>query len=620
MSEKLTNSEIPVEKTPEQIAQELEKKAKELEASGNKTESERKLTLAKKVRAIESDTVTGTTEVKLKNLQANLPELEKKDFEDAKKTAGIVVAGAGLTIAVKTISDKIDNSGLGALGFKDVIKDWLKENLTEEPSEDDGPFDKFIHKLKLVFLTPFALAFGLSKEDLKTKTEGVVAEVKDEEGKKAEDLKNDPKTIEAEKIGKDVAYNHMIDHVFNRQNRKEFSGWWSSIGEGIQDGTWKKDEKNAEKELSESAKRILHYDFIKGKTYNELKVYKNKPETMDIPNIKEEKEQQAAKLAINSILNIENETWIENNLKTELPNWKDRPIYETMTSLYKGIGFEKIVRIKKSLEGVDWKNPGDITAKISTLMLTKNGNGNYGGIVGENLESFRSQGLDNEVVTRVLDTDGHRTVKDYRNNVLKGTPYKNPLAQKFLLDLTEEKGFSKKVMGLFNAFGFQKYSENFAQGENLTVRQLLILKALTKGETNPENMSKGMRAEVFMVLFGIIFEKNPISLTGDKIIEFIKSPDNKYVKEVYEFVGTQVDRTSYEGMLIAMGVGEDALKLLNEIREKDPAIFYGTITFISLSFVAAYYFRVPMITASIARTIIIAGAGMAGITYIGSKG
>lgn len=619
MSEKLTNSEIPVEKTPEQIAQELEKKAKELEASWNKTESERKLTLAKKVRAIESDTVTGTTEVKLKNLQANLPELEKKDFEDAKKTAWIVVAWAWLTIAVKTISDKIDNSGLGALGFKDVIKDWLKENLTEEPSEDDGPFDKFIHKLKLVFLTPFALAFGLSKEDLKTKTEWVVAEVKDEEWKKAEDLKNDPKTIEAEKIWKDVAYNHMIDHVFNRQNRKEFSGWWSSIWEWIQDWTWKKDEKNAEKELSESAKRILHYDFIKGKTYNELKVYKNKPETMDIPNIKEEKEQQAAKLAINSILNIENETWIENNLKTELPNWKDRPIYETMTSLYKWIWFEKIVRIKKSLEWVDWKNPWDITAKISTLMLTKNWNWNYWGIVWENLESFRSQWLDNEVVTRVLDTDWHRTVKDYRNNVLKGTPYKNPLAQKFLLDLTEEKWFSKKVMWLFNAFWFQKYSENFAQWENLTVRQLLILKALTKWETNPENMSKWMRAEVFMVLFWIIFEKNPISLTWDKIIEFIKSPDNKYVKEVYEFVWTQVDRTSYEGMLIAMGVWEDALKLLNEIREKDPAIFYWTITFISLSFVAAYYFRVPMITASIARTIIIAWAWMAGITYIWSK-
>lgn len=181
MSEKLYNTNIQVDKTPEEIAQELEKKAKELEASWKKAEAERKIALAKKVRAIESSTVTGTTEVKLKNLQSSLGELEKKDFEEAKKapvikdnedsknTSKTIVAWAWLTTAAKAVSDKIDESWLWKLGLKDAIKEWITEAIENKPEEWSGFFEKFIYKFKMVFLTPFALAFWVDLKWLKGK-------------------------------------------------------------------------------------------------------------------------------------------------------------------------------------------------------------------------------------------------------------------------------------------------------------------------------------------------------------------------------------------------------------------------------------------------------------------
>ncbi|EKE26873.1 MAG: hypothetical protein ACD_4C00133G0001 [uncultured bacterium (gcode 4)] len=290
-----------------------------------------------------------------------------------------------------------------------------------------------------------------------------------------------------------------------------------------------------------------------------------------------------------------------------------------MNALYEWIGFEKIVRIKNSLDWVDWKNPWSVTSRISSLMFQKNSNWTYSGIVGENLESLRSQWVDNEVITRVIDGDGSRNIKDYRNQILKGTPYKNPEAQKFMVELVKEWGLASNMVWIINEFWFWDYANSFENWDAFTVRQLLILKSITWWKTDLASMSKGTRAELYMALFGIIFEKNPISLTGKKIIEFANTPNNKYVEEIVEFIWTQVDRASYEWMLVSIWLTEDSLKLLNEVREKNPSIFYWAISFISLSFVAAYYVRVPMITATVAIAIIKGAAWMAWITYIWSK-
>ena len=65
-------------------------------------------------------------------------------------------------------------------------------------------------------------------------------------------------------------------------------------------------------------------------------------------------------------------------------------------------------------------------------------------------------------------------------------------------------------------------------------------------------MDKGTRAELYMAIFGIVLEKNPVAMPGKKLIEFVNSPTNEYVAEISEFIGMQVDRATYEGMLTFM--------------------------------------------------------------------
>lgn len=153
------------EKTPEQIAGVLDESANSLEAEGKALEAKRKRGVAEKVRGLK-------TEVELQKLQSTLPIHEKKDIEEARKEANAVLAtataGAGIAIAAKTLSDTIDNSAIGKMGLKDTIKEWLSETLAEEADPEDGFVGKMLHKIKMLFLTPFAMAFGV---DLKKKGE-----------------------------------------------------------------------------------------------------------------------------------------------------------------------------------------------------------------------------------------------------------------------------------------------------------------------------------------------------------------------------------------------------------------------------------------------------------------
>jgi hypothetical protein len=55
----------------------------------------------------------------------------------------------------------MEKTGLGKLGIKDSIKEWLTEALLEKPDPEDGFFGKFMYKLQLMFLLPFAKVFGV---------------------------------------------------------------------------------------------------------------------------------------------------------------------------------------------------------------------------------------------------------------------------------------------------------------------------------------------------------------------------------------------------------------------------------------------------------------------------
>jgi hypothetical protein len=179
MAPEVLKGEKAPEQTPAEIAKELEKKATQLDIEGKKAEATRKRELAKKVRA--SETVTGTTEIKLQSLQSGLSDLEQKDLKEARKVAVGVATTAGLAVAATSLVDKMDNSALGNLGIKDSIRKWITETLSEEPGEGADFLDKIMHNITKMFLTPFAKMFGV---DL-GKKEG---EKKDnEEGKKKDD-------------------------------------------------------------------------------------------------------------------------------------------------------------------------------------------------------------------------------------------------------------------------------------------------------------------------------------------------------------------------------------------------------------------------------------------------
>ncbi len=80
----------------------------------------------------------------------------------------------------------MEGTGLGKLGIKDSIKDWLKEEIAEEPGEGSDFFDKIIHKLKMIFLVRIAKMVGI---DLSKKKEGKEDENR-QTATKEEDAKN----------------------------------------------------------------------------------------------------------------------------------------------------------------------------------------------------------------------------------------------------------------------------------------------------------------------------------------------------------------------------------------------------------------------------------------------
>ena len=211
----------------------------------------------------------------------------------------------------------------------------------------------------------------------------------------------------------------MVEHIFRKSQRKNFDGWWSAVGKALWDGTVGKTEKEQKDEADKYAEIVLRSDAIHDSNFSQLKAYEQ--DTKKIAGeIKLEKTLPEAKklayiqLALSSIVSNENETWMNENLHKKYPDWRKEKLGESMNGIYLGIGYERIEKIKNSIEQVDWSSPTDFMTKVSSMMIYKtkiNGQDSYGGLVGENIESLRDQGMSNEVVSRILfDAEGKSTV------------------------------------------------------------------------------------------------------------------------------------------------------------------------------------------------------------------
>lgn len=173
----------PEIKTPGELIRRLEAKSQK--------------TLADKVRTIEQ-TVTDGTESKWKKLQSELPDAEKKEIEKIlkdenpevgnrlKTVAWATVWATGIALAIDQLDGSMEKTGLGKLGIKESIKEWITETLTEELPQDADFFDKFMHKIKMMFLTPFAKIFGVNLAKKEGKGDGKKEE---KEGKKDQEDK-----------------------------------------------------------------------------------------------------------------------------------------------------------------------------------------------------------------------------------------------------------------------------------------------------------------------------------------------------------------------------------------------------------------------------------------------
>lgn len=188
----------PEIKTPEELIKRLEAKSQN--------------TLADKVRAIET-TVTGNAESKWKKLQAELPDAEKQQIEKILKgenpevgtrlkvVAATAVATAGIATVVNQLDSSMEKTGLGKFGIKDSIKEWLTEELTDVPDKDADFFDKIMHKIKMMFLLPFAKMFGVDLTKKKEGDKGAKTPEAEKNGKKEESQKDS-----IEKVNENISF------------------------------------------------------------------------------------------------------------------------------------------------------------------------------------------------------------------------------------------------------------------------------------------------------------------------------------------------------------------------------------------------------------------------------
>ena len=61
---------------------------------------------------------------------------------------------------------------------------------------------------------------------------------------------------------------------------------------------------------------------------------------MDIANISNPQQQHAADLAMQTLFHPDNESWVDENLKGRLPDWRNLPLHESIYALYGEIGYE----------------------------------------------------------------------------------------------------------------------------------------------------------------------------------------------------------------------------------------------------------------------------------------
>ncbi|MDD5197781.1 MAG: hypothetical protein PHN60_02880 [Candidatus Gracilibacteria bacterium] len=460
----------PEIKTPGELIRRLEAKSQK--------------TLADKVRTIEQ-TVTDGTESKWKKLQSELPDAEKKEIEKIlkdenpevgnrlKTVAGATVGATGIALAIDQLDGSMEKTGLGKLGIKESIKEWITETLTEELPQDADFFDKFMHKIKMMFLTPFAKIFGVNLAKKEGKGDGKKEE---KEGKKDQEDK------EMEKSG-NYKYVSTI---------KAFVGFY-------QTGESKDKAKIQDVFLQEKFQQL---SFSQAKDcFNSYKANKNFPlkETIGIKgNISNENIYTALGLLFQGKSNELIEKKFSSNEKNKGKGIGDEKIHTLVQGLHEDIAhFGDIL-------GMVPDNIGDIKQYVG-LKISKTENGEFD-ISGPLKEKANSLGLSKEILVYMGAISPKKTLKK-TDELIEQIDGEKQLSSDNMKTLQEKiLPFAHAMQSEIIANNQINLGVNFTKifkNSSLDFSEILKLYIITGGKTNFSSMNSFEQLGVYAFMSGV---------------------------------------------------------------------------------------------------------------------
>ncbi len=590
-------------------------------------DSEKWKKLFSKLSSEEQDFILSLTNLS-NNVKTNLSNL-RAEFPNQKNTPEQNIFWPWWLDKIKENSHKIDKIPFLKNFLTDMLREsfeWLQEDM-KSMKPGFSP-DYLLTKFLITFIPAIALKLWInlkSKSDTKWDKEWEKKQSQENdtewENKKEE---REKMTWEEEKMS--FMGRFLIRKFYKETNTVKNDNIFSAAWNAIQD-SWKMEEIEKMEKNKEKAWQLLRYDGIKNKTYNELI---NTPFEKIVINVEAPIKKEDFKEAYSILLNTLKYFWTPQKWKTQsffdeklwkiLPDWKNSKLSEIVDKLYIWIWWEKINAIEKALPNIDFSNPWTYQEQIKKIFIHQEADWGFWWIIKDEIDVLKkNKVLDKNFLADMLLLDKNNTVGDYTTllgNNQNLTKNYNSETINFLNEIlnTQKWWFIEWVLKVFKDLGFKnEYMNDFwSSGTWLYMKDLIILYAITWGKTDITQMNEWVRIKLYMYLQKMIIDRNPWKWSQDLINDVMKrGEENKYVKEIVEFLWHYLDEGIYIGMFKAMWLWKEAIIFLNQLRINNPQIFYTWVWIMVISIPLAIYSSKAIIIWSIALTFIKWAFGLA---------
>lgn len=503
--------------------------------------------------------------------------------------------------------------------FSDKMKDWVKDALEGmiESKKEDGMMG-FFAGIGLMFLKPFAKKLWLSDEQLKEL--GIDASIAPAWAPQAQTVPESARA-QVEQWPRDIVIQSTAGYFLRKTHERWYDGLWSAVWKWAKDA-WNSDEINARTQIEKEAKVILGWKGLANKTYKEIIAYKDDPDIatkLGLTGLDAKTKIPALRLAVNAL--AMNQDHVQELIWWKYTNWRDLPLHIFLENFYTYTGMATVAKVANMVKDIDLQNPEKYSEAIRKLAITSNNDGSLGGYVGERLNAYKSQWIDEEVVRRIVipGTQWEQTVSSFRDTLVH-SKFDNPTAQSKMQEITTKDAFSKSVVWLMNSVWLEQYTPSLKGGEELSMEELLMVYVITGWQSNMDALSQGQQNELIPVLYAIAARKNPSAFALGSAINFIQSPTNVYVKKMADFVWTTMSDAAYIATFQSIGLTLESAKILLELRNNpDPekAKYFWYITgAIGLWLGSIIFLRKPVLSIFLTTGLVIGIGKIAGLTLI----